>query len=158
MDTVSEQRIASVIHYIQSKSEKGIETYFEVIPEQFYVPSIYFPIPMTSGSKSTLESYCTEITVECWFMAHENWDAHIAAARVRDAIMIDNCSIPVINQDGSESGKYMRIGVPETKKIDDGIVQLSFSMNVYFKAAPEAGTPMEHFYMEWGKMVKENAG
>ena len=136
MNVNLEQSLAAVVRFIQDNSEEGTQLYFDEIPENFYVPSVYFQIPYSSGRKATLSSYCTTMTMNIWFMAHFDWDAQVVAASMRDEIMLNDCQVPIVDEDGKVTGKALRVTPPTTRKVDEGIVQLSLSFDVYFQ--PEA--------------------
>ena len=110
MEITLEQGLAAVVRYIQDHAEEGTKLYFDELPEDFYVPSVYFQIPFTSGRKSTLRTYCTTITLNCWFMEAQDWDAYAKAADMRDLIMLNNCIVPLYDLDGNRTGKGIRTG------------------------------------------------
>lgn len=148
MDMVLEQDLAAVVRYIQDNVEEGTKLYFDEIPECFYVPSVYFQVPFTAGRKVTLRSFSVTMTMNIWFMASADWDAYAKAADMRDCIMLDNCVIPVVDKSGNKTGRALRVTPPDTRKIDEGIVQLSFSFDTYFHPGKEK-TKMQKFYTAW---------
>ena len=154
MEITLEQGLAAVVRYIQDHAEEGTKLYFDELPEDFYVPSVYFQIPLASGRKVTLRTYCTAITLNCWFMEAQDWDAYAKAADMRDLIMLNNCIVPLYDLDGNRTGKGIRTGVPDTRKIDDGTVQLSLSFDIYFRPEEEH-QKMQKLYIAW-KDVKED--
>ena len=148
MDMVLEQDLAAIVRYIQDNAEEGTRLYFDEIPEDFYVPSVYFQVPFTAGRKVTLRSFSVTMTMNIWFMASADWDAYAKVADMRDCIMLDNCVIPVVDKAGNETGRALRVTPPGTRRIDEGIVQLSFSFDTYFH--PGGGkTKMQKFYTAW---------
>lgn len=154
MEITLEQGLAAVVRYIQDHAEEGTKLYFDELPEDFYVPSVYFQIPFTSGRKATLRTYCTTINLNCWFMESQDWDAYAKAAEMRDLIMLYNCIVPLYDLDGNRTGKGIRTGIPDTRKIDDGTVQLSLSFDIYFRPEEEH-QKMQKLYIAW-KDVKED--
>ena len=149
-----EQSLAAVVRFIQDNSEEGTQLYFDEIPEDFYVPSVYFQIPYTAGRKATLSSYCTTMTMNIWFMAHLDWEAQAQAASMRDEIMLHDCLVPVVDEDEKKTGKALRVTPPSTRKIDEGIVQLSFSFDVYFHLKKQ-GEKMQKLYLVWQTIKQE---
>ena len=132
MNVNLEQSLAAVVRFIQDNSEEGTQLYFDEIPENFYVPSVYFQIPYSAGRKATLSSYCTTMTMNIWFMAHLDWDAQAVAASMRDEIMLNDCQVPIVDEDG----------------------KVSLSFDVYFQ--PEAQrTKMQKFYLAWQNAKQE---
>ena len=154
MEITLEQSLAAAVRFIQDNASEGTKLYFDEVPSQFEVPSIYFQIPVTSGRKATLSTYCTAVTLNCWFMEGADWDAQMKAADMRDCIMLSNCCIPIIGEDGMKTGMEMRIRAPDTRKIDDGIVQLAFSFDVYFSAQKDM-QKMQGFYTAWREVVRK---
>lgn len=136
MDIVLERALASVVTYIQNNDVEGVKPYFNEIPGSFYLPSIYFPVPYSSVSKVTLSTYCITTNIQCWFMEKKDWDANARAVHVRDMLLLDECAIPFMEKDGTDTGKKIRVTEPEIKRIDEGIIQLAISLREY--ASPEA--------------------
>lgn len=130
-----EQCLASAVRYIQDHADPQAKKYFDDLPESFMVPAIYFLAPRTVSRKATLQSYLTEIYMEAWFIAGTNWQAYADAANVRDCIILDDCAMSILENDGSQSGKYIRVDNIEIKQIDTGAVRLSFKLKNYFQKA-----------------------
>jgi hypothetical protein len=154
MDIILEQNLAAVARYIQDNTEDGTVLYFDEIPEDFFVPSVYFQAPYTSGRKQTLRSYSTTITMNCWFMDLKDWDAYGKASDMRDNIMLDDCKIPIFDRSGKDTGRTLRVKEPETRKIDEGIVQLTITFDSYFHAEKSKATgvdKVQKFYIAWNK-------
>ena len=148
MDVSLERSLAAVVRFVQDNSEEGTQLYFDEIPENFYVPSVYFQVPYSAGKKATLSSYCTTMTMNIWFMAHLDWEAQVAAARMRDEIMLNDCLVPIMDEVGKETGKALRVTPPTTRKVDEGIVQLSLSLDVYIQPG-EQRAKIQKFYLAW---------
>lgn len=147
MDITLEQGLASAIRYIQDNTAEGTEYYFGEIPEDYKVPSIYFQPPYTTGDKVTLRSYRTRATLNVWFMNAQTWDAQKLAHDMMECIMLDDCIFHIVNVEGEKLEKGLRVTEPETRKIENGIVQLAFSFDAYFH--PEKDAPkIQKFYTE----------
>lgn len=147
MDITLEQNLASAIRYIQDNTAEGTEYYFGEIPEDYKVPSIYFQLPYTTGSKATLRSYRTRMTLNIWFMDAGTWNAQRRASDMMENIMLDDCVFPIVEKDGEKRETGLRVVEPETRKIENGIVQLAFSFDSYFY--PEKDTQkIQKFYAE----------
>ena len=153
IDTPLGQHLASVVRYVQDNSKEGTKWYFDEIPEDFFVPSVYFQIPSISGSKATLSSYKTTYVLNCWFMDLKDWDAYSRAENIRDSILIDNTVIPLVDMSGEYTGKGIRTGVPEIRKIDEGIVQLTISFDAYLTTRTKT-EKMQKLYIAWNNAKK----
>ena len=157
MEITLEQSLAAAIRFIQDNASDGTEWYFTKIPENYYVPSVYFKPPYTAGRKATLRSWCSTITFICWFMEAEDWDAYKKVSDMRDLIMLSGCKIPVFGTDGEPNGEFVRVGMPSTQKIDDGIEQLSFEIEAYFH--PEKDTQKaEKIIATWRSVAEKMDG
>lgn len=164
MEITLEQVLGSAVRYIKDRSEEGTDLYFDDLPENFMVPSIYFPVPRTTSRKVTLDSYLTTIRMEAWFMASKDWMAYNAAAGIRDSILLDGMCIGIVSEKGTKAEKAFPVTNPEISRIDTGMVRLSFSAQHYFSAEPEpviktekivlSGIGKKSFYQTWREATK----
>ena len=144
MDITLERSLTAAVRYIQDHSGEGTKLYFDEIPESFYVPSIYFPVPRTTSKKVSLDTYRTTVCMEAWFLASEDWLAEDAAVRIRDAILLDDCKIPFVSKDGLLLEKGFRVGEPEVKPAGDRTVKLLVNLNTYMQKARPVHPAMEN--------------
>lgn len=147
------QHLASVVRYIQDNSKEGTKWYFDEIPEDFFVPSVYFQTPTISGSKATLSTYKSSYILNCWIMDLKDWDAYSRTEDLRDSILLDNCEIPLVDISGKRTGKSVRTGIPEMRKIDEGIMQLMIPFDVYFTRQTEE-IKMQNLHVAWNDAKK----
>lgn len=140
-----EQCLASAVRYIQNHAGFEGAPYFDEEPEEYRVPSLYFPVPWTQSKKVTLASYRSTLIFQCQFMASTDWEAYQTAINVRDCLLLDGCCIPMMNKDGTVSDSAVRILEPEVRKIERGIVQLSFDIQHYFTPTRPNGQKAMNF-------------
>ncbi|MCI9645333.1 MAG: hypothetical protein HFH40_00715 [Lachnospiraceae bacterium] len=138
------QVLASAVRYIQDNSGIYAAPYFDKVPEDFIVPSMYFPIPKVGSRKATLSSYCSTLSMECWFMAMDEWEAYRHASGVQRCLLRDGCAIPVVGQGGEASGWSVRATDPEVRKIDGRTVRLSFGLKHYFSFQGEGAEKVDN--------------
>lgn len=132
VDLWLEECFASVVRYIQDRTDDKTKLYFDNIPEDFFVPSIYFPVPRTNSVKVTLQTFLTDIHMEIWFMASTDSLAYTDAANIRDCILLDNCAVDIMKKDGRPSGRKVRLDNVETMPVATGVVKLTFAIKNYF--------------------------
>lgn len=160
-----EQALGSAVRYVQNKA-KATVLYFDDIPENFITPSIYFQVPRSDSQKVTFTTYKTTLHFVAWFLNVGDWDAEIAAAGVRDCLLLDDCVIDRMNKDGTIAGKGFRVTPPVTTPIDTGIVELSFDILSYFSKEKAPGgvvnkaifrglIPPSETYKAWYKATEE---
>lgn len=127
-----EQSIASVVRFILDNDVEGSKAYFDEIPDSYYSPSIYFPVPYVEGQQVTLRSYLNTITFVAWFQARTDWEAEARVAKVRDTLTLSRLRIPILNKDGTETGQKIAVEQPQQRKIEEGIVSLSIPVKDYY--------------------------
>lgn len=132
MDITIEQCLASAVRYIQNHANIEAAPYFDDIPEDYIVPSLYFPVPRTSSKKVTFQTYLTTLYMETQFMASTNWLAYSYASAVRDCITFDDGVMDIMKKDGTLSGKKIRVENVTVNPVDTGIAKLSFELKNYF--------------------------
>jgi len=121
-----EQEIASAIKFILDSSGNPAPYYWNV-PQDFVVPSAYFPTPEIESSGDTLNSFNLNYSWYIKFFHKNTQSAHELAFAALTEILQNRNLIPLINEDGEFTGKGFRINDPELKKIDDGAVQLTLN-------------------------------
>lgn len=157
MDIPLEQSIGSVVKYITERDSESIKVYFNNIPDEFAVPSLYFPIPNVESKKVSLSSYVNRISFEVWVMDRSNWEAEARAASLRDALMLDDLLIPILDIDGTATGKGLRIMEPTQRKQETGVVIVAFTIKDYFKA--EKNPQKAHdIYYAWHFVTRSQEG
>ena len=139
--------LASAVRYVQDHA-LSIEAapYFDEIPENFIVPSIYFPVPRTETRKASLSSWRTDIFMECWFAAATDWQAFGYAEAVRDSILADGCAIDIVAADGTATGAKVRVTEPAIRKQEDRIVRLAFTIRNYHSWEGGDQTASEYYF------------
>lgn len=150
-----EQSIASVVRYILDNDVEGSKAYFDEIPDSYYSPSIYFPVPYVEGQQVTLRSYLNTITFVAWFQARTDWEAEARAAKVGDALMLDRLHIPILNKDGTETGQSIAVDQPQQRKIEEGIVSLTITAKDYFSEKKNDAPKASSISLAWGKAKEE---
>lgn len=118
---------ASVASFIMSVvGEKYNATaYYENVKAGFRVPAIYFPLPEELTSKSTLgELYSNDVTVFVQIFAMTNDSAAVIAEDIKTAIIKTKRYIPIIEEDCSETGRYITVNVTKISRIEDSVVQI----------------------------------
>lgn len=129
--TILEQCLGSLIRYIQIKAGEDTTIYLDEIPEDLFVPSIYFPVPRTTVRRATFQSWLITIHMDVWFLASNSWLAYANAIKVREAILYDGCAIKLLDIDGEDTGNRLRLTEPEVSNQDFGMAILSFGLKEY---------------------------
>ncbi len=118
-----ELEISSVFEFIL-KAADNPQPYYENIPESFYVPAAYFPVPELVTYGDTFSTYGAEYSWYISFFHSSTQEAYILASKALTAIKEAHNLIPFIDGNGNATGGGIRIKDPEIKPIDECAVQL----------------------------------
>ena len=119
-----EQEVASIARYVLNKT--GLEHYYtDILPETFVYPSVYFPAPELDTEYDTLSTYSVYYRMPVRFFAADNQSAYRLALTAANHLISERNRIPLINPDGTESGKYFKVKKSDVKNIDIGVYGLN---------------------------------
>ena len=118
-----EQEIASIIKFILG-SANNPNPYYNSVPEKFETPAAYFPPPEISTGGETFRTFRMEFAWYIQFFHSTSEGAYELAHAALSAIMGHRCLIPLLNEDGSNAGGYLRIDTASIKGLDAGVFQL----------------------------------
>ena len=140
-----EQEIASAIKYLLESAGNPSPYYYEV-PEDFLVPSAYFPQPEIDSRGDTLLTYALEYS---WFVMYFHKDvreAHALGFAALTALQFKKNIIPLIDTAGNMTGRGFRIKDPSLRMVD-GAAQLYLRWD----------SPRPYFARQHDKMVTFDA-
>ena len=120
-----EQEIASIAKFLYDTSNS--ELYWDKVPEDFQIPAMYFPIPQSFNDNEAVEHFTTSYN---WFIKIFQSTTSRAMEVAQDLafkISSENCKIPLLNIDGSLTGKKLSVKNLRTSELDDKTAQLQIS-------------------------------
>jgi len=120
---VLEQELASIMKFILDATDSPAP-YYHTIPENFLVPSVYFPTPEITSDGETFLTYRLDYVWYISFFHSTTQDAYSMALKALTAIKESRNLIPLISDTGATTGKWLRIRDPELKKVADGAYRL----------------------------------
>jgi hypothetical protein len=119
----------------------GLNCLYEYsVPQDFEIPSLYFPPTEIQPSQSTLNGYSSEYTIYAKVFALTTRDAVSLAEKVVQGIMLKKCTIPIYLENGNESGELMKLEPPEARESDEGVAQLILRYRVARRFTAEKQT------------------
>ncbi len=121
-----EQELASIIKYTLDNSGVSAPYYYSV-PEGFIVPAVYFPAPEITSRGETFSTYALEYVWFIKFFHSTTQDAYALALKVLTALKKQRNLVPLLNEDGSKTGEYLRLNDPSVKAVDTGVAQLALT-------------------------------
>lgn len=118
-----EQELASIFSFVL-KASGNPQPYYENIPESFYVPAAYFPIPEIVTYGDTFNTYSAEYSWYITFFHSATQEAYKLAFKALTAIQESRNLIPLLDENGTPTGRGIRIKDPEIKMADECAVRL----------------------------------
>lgn len=138
-----EQELAAIVSFLSENSGENVEYYFSQIPEDFKVPSIFFPVPESTCKKVTFSTVKTELVWRIRFLGVDDTQAYNMAASNQQAIILLGNAIPLYDLQGEAIGR-LKVGYPHISKLGVGIVQMEISCERY-TGIMTAAQKAEHF-------------
>lgn len=101
-----------------------VQVYDLKLPEDFKVPSMYFPVPTSFSSNDTNQTYLKSYTLNIKVFHHDTKQAYYKAEELADAITSNREAIPMVEVGGAVTGDYVRFNRVETRDGDNGVAML----------------------------------
>ncbi|WP_035502433.1 DUF6838 family protein [Parageobacillus thermoglucosidasius] len=140
--------VASIMSYFYKLFP--CKVYTKEVPENFAVPSMYFPEPFSFDSNDTTSTFKKTYNLSVKLFHKDSQKASDEAERIADAIRTKRNLIPLLKPDGAETGDYIRISRIETRIADSGvaIIQLTWDSRYYYEK--EQYTPLQDVGVDSG--------
>lgn len=124
-----DQYIASLARACTAMSGISI-LYTDNVPQDFAIPSLYFPPFESDPSGSAFNSYRTGYTIYAKVFSATRSQAMALAENIVQGIMRKKCRLPVYKEDGTESGDILRVSPPVARVIDEGVAQITLTYQI----------------------------
>lgn len=121
-DEMLDQMLGSIKAYFYKLWNVGV--YDKELPEEVKVPSMYFPQPNILPTPHTKESYRNNYTMNVQMLAQDSKEAVEKAEMIAQSIRQNNFKIPILNEDGSETGGHLIFESVEVMKMEEMIAQV----------------------------------
>ena len=135
-------------HAFSDRKERQPRAVLQHLPEQFRIPAVYFPRPEIGSSGDTLNTYALDFSLFVKFFHRTKEDAYELGYTALNALLERRNRIPLIDESGKPTGKYIRIRDPTLRAVDESAVQLQIDWTARkpFADAPE--TMMQTYEIE----------
>ncbi|MGE8079026.1 phage portal protein [Peribacillus loiseleuriae] len=101
-----------------------VKVYTNEVPENFAVPSLYFPTPFSFDGNDTNKTFMKSYSLPVKLFHKDSQLANNEAERIADTVRSKRSVIPLLNADGTETGDYVRISRIETRISDSGVASI----------------------------------
>ncbi len=146
-----EKETASIIKFVLEASG-GAKPYYHNIPENFVVPSVYFPCPDVISGGDTFSTYSAEYTIFINFFHSSTELAYRLALPILNKINEVRRTIPIFDKSGKSTGKFVRIKNAELKKVDECAYQMQIDWICRRPYSREDAQLVQNFYLNGGKL------
>ena len=119
-----EQEEESIIQFIVDACGNPAPYYWNA-PEDFVVPSIFFPTPEIETGGETFRTYGMDYVWYVKFFADTPREAYNLGLKALSALKAKRHLVPLITTGGAQEGKGLRINDPALKLLDSGAAQLT---------------------------------
>lgn len=127
--------------------EFPVKVYAKEVPENFAVPSLYFPTPFTFDSNDTNQTFLKTYSLSVKLFHTDAQQAFAEAERIADTVRRKRMVIPLINPDGGATGRFMRISRIE-ERVTDGVGSIVLTWDGRYHYAQEDYIPLENIDFE----------
>ncbi|MDO7787128.1 hypothetical protein P6N53_07850 [Desulforamulus aquiferis] len=107
--------------------------YTKRVPQNFTVPCIYIPPPVESDGSDTVSTFLKTYTLGVKIFHVDSQQAVEKVQEIADAIRVGRYLIPILTQDGNQTGKCIRIKRADVRSADEGVAILSLTWNSRYK-------------------------
>lgn len=118
-----EQDLASIMSFLTIHSGNPAP-YYKNVPEQFCVPAVYFPRPEIGSSGDTFSTYALDFSLFVKFFHKTKEEAYELGYAAMCALLERRNRVPLIDETGKPTGKYIHVRDPTLRAVDEGAVQL----------------------------------
>lgn len=117
-----QQFVGSIKKYFYDRNQVSI--YDKELPETINIPSMYFPQPNILPLPYTKGSYQNTYTMNVQIIEKDTPTAMTVAEEIAQTIKENKYQIPLVNEDGTASGKYITFSMVACERMEEGIVQV----------------------------------
>lgn len=117
-----QQFIGSIKKYFYDMNKVSI--YDKELPETIQIPSMYFPQPNILPLPHTKATYQNNYTMNIHIFEADTPTAMTIAEEIAQTIRENKYQIPLVNEDGTASGRHITFSMVACERLESGIVQV----------------------------------
>lgn len=141
--------VGSVMNYFHKIFP--VKIYTKEVPENFAVPSMYFPTPFSFDGNDTNQTFMKTYSLSVKLFHKDAQLAFKEAERIADTIRGKRMLVPLINADGSPTGQFIRITKIE-ERIASGVASIVVVWDSRYHFSREEYKALDH--IEFNSEVK----
>ena len=114
--------IASIIKCFNDVNK--VKVYIDTVPQNFIIPSMYFPKPITDGGVDSFSSYTNDYQMFVKIFEKDSIKAYEKAESIMEYIKKARYIISIYNPDGTKSNNFLRIDRLNSREIESRVRQI----------------------------------
>lgn len=126
------------------------KVYTKEVPENFVVPSMYFPPPFSFNSNDSLSTFRKTYSLSIKLFHKDSQQAYQEAERIADTVHQKRDIIPIIDINGNETGDFLQIRNIETRELESGVAAIQVNWDSRYFYEKEPYTPLQSVDVESG--------
>lgn len=120
----------------------GIQYFYDDnVPEDFMIPSLYFPTSEIDTNAVQLNGYNTKYSIYAKVFALTKREALELAEKIVQGIISNHCMLTIFNADGTKGTGLIKLETPSARVIDEGIAQITLSYRILRKCIETNKSP-----------------
>ncbi len=108
----------------------SVKLYTEKIPNNIEIPSMYFPPPSTNDDDFSKDAFSKLYTQRVLCRMSSDTAALLKAEEIADSIRKNGHCVPILNEDGTETGKTLQFSRISANIIADYTAQITMIFEV----------------------------
>ncbi len=129
-----EQDYASIMRFMLNAWGKE-DYYFQEMPEDFVLPSVYFPMPQLMIENNTVSSFKRRYSAYIKIFGEDSKSAqnesYSIASKIVTAIAKGKNNIPILDIEGENTNSWVKIRKLNLKKIDNNTHQIKITWDTH---------------------------
>ena len=124
-----------------------VTVYTKEVPENFEVPSLYFPTPFSFDGNDTNQTFMKTYSLPVKLFHKDAQQAFAEAERIADTVRRKRMLIPIIKADGSPDEGLIRLTKIE-ERITDGVASIVVTWDSRYYYDRDDYIPLENIAFE----------
>ncbi|WP_404407731.1 phage portal protein [Jeotgalibacillus malaysiensis] len=126
------------------------KVYTEEVPEDFEIPSMYFPEPFSFGGGDTNMTFLKTYSLNIKLFHQTKQKAYSEAEKIATAIERARSVVPMVDPAGVLTGEYLRIGRIEVRGSGPGVATIVVNWDSRYHYDRDPVPSLENFDLEGG--------
>ncbi|KGK88038.1 hypothetical protein [Clostridium sp. HMP27] len=120
-----DQERGSIIKFFQTVNP--VKIYIEKVPEEFIIPSMYFPVPFLDTSRDSLSTYQNDYQMFVKIFEETTLKASTTGEKILEELSKKRNIIKVYTPEGLATDQAFRIDKINGRGISDGVYQIEIN-------------------------------